>query len=209
MKVIDLYCGMGGWVQAFPKEWDVTGYDVMDFSKEYQGKFVQCDLLEYNGFPEHPDLIVASPPCTEFSKASMPKSWACNRKEPDIDMAVKLFSRAQEIIKDLQPEWWIIENVRGSQKYMGKADMHIGSRYLWTNMEIRGAHIDDVKKSWLPPSKNRPALRAMIPYGLSALVVQAMKGVFATSIYTQITGMDTNQFMENNEMNQKINIRRI
>ncbi len=66
MRVLDLFCGLGGWVQSFPKDWDITGYDIVDFSREYPGKFVQCDLLNFNDFPDNIDIVVSSPPCTDF-----------------------------------------------------------------------------------------------------------------------------------------------
>ena len=170
MKAIDLFCGLGGWVQSFPKSWDITGYDIVDFSREYPGKFVQCDLLNFNDFPDNIDIVVSSPPCTEFSKSSLPKSWACNRKkEPDIETALKLFNRAKQIINQVKPEYWIIENVRGAQQYVGKADFHIGSRYFWGNFrfEYTGNGNDVYGKYKLPPGKNRPAIRSKIPKSIS------------------------------------------
>ena len=179
MKVIDLYCGLGGWVQAFPKSWDITGYDIMDFSKEYPFKFIQCELMKHNNFPGNVDLIVASPPCTEFSKSSLPKSWACNRnKEPDIEFALKLFNRAREIINQVKPKYWIIENVRGAVKFVGKQDYKIGSRYLWTNMnlDIKNEEFNDAYGKYkMLPSPNRAALRSRIPYSISSIVMRAMK----------------------------------
>ena len=174
MRVLDLFCGLGGWVQSFPKDWDITGYDIIDFSQEYPFKFIKCDLMEYNNFPGNVDLIVASPPCTEFSKSSLPKSWACNRnKEPDIENALKLFSRAKEIINQVKPEYWIIENVRGSVKFVGKEDYKIGSRYLWTNinLNLENRQFDDVYGKWkVSPGKNRSAIRSKIPFSISQLI---------------------------------------
>ena len=174
MHVLDLYCGLGGWVQSFPKDWEITGYDIVDFSKDYPGKFIQCDLLNFNDFPDNVDIIVASPPCTEFSKSSLPKSWACNRKkEPDIELAMKLFLRATEIINQVKPRYWVIENVRGAVKYVGHENYKIGSRYLWTNMELalkNEEFNDSYGKYKMPPSPNRPALRSRIPYSISSMV---------------------------------------
>ena len=171
MKVIDLFCGLGGWVQSFPAAWDITGYDIMDFSGRYPGKFIKADLLEYRDFG-HADLVVASPPCTDFSKASFPPTWkSVQRYPPDIPLAVKLFNRAREIIDGIKPQYWIIENVRGSQKYMGRADMHYGSRYLWTNMALNLPQGSDMYGKWLvSPSPDRPAVRAVIPRSLSVAV---------------------------------------
>ena len=171
MRVFDLFCGLGGWVQSFPKSWDITGYDIVDFSREYPGKFVQCDLLNFNDFPDNIDIVVSSPPCTEFSKSSLPKSWACNRnKEPDIENALKLFNRAKQIINQVKPEYWIIENVRGAQKYVGKSNFHIGSRYFWTNIEpfqVNSEKDEIYGKTKMGPQKDRAAIRSVIPASIS------------------------------------------
>ena len=75
MIVLDLYCGLGGWAVGFLEAGHrVIGYDIVDFSKEYPGWFVKADLLDYTNFP-CADVIVASPPCTDFSKAAFPQTW--------------------------------------------------------------------------------------------------------------------------------------
>ncbi len=170
MKILDLFCGRGGWVQAFPSDWNITGYDIRDFSSIYPFKFVQADLLKYDDFPSDVDLIVASPPCTDFTKASLPSTWKSVMKyPPDVDQGIKLFNRAREIINEVKPKYWLIENVRGAQKYVGKADWHIGSRYFWTNFkfEYLGNGDDVYGKTEIFPRKDRAELRAMIPYSIS------------------------------------------
>jgi len=178
MKVLDLFCGMGGWARAFVENGhDVTGIDIMDYSSIYPGKFIQADLLIFT--PEgYYDLIVASPPCTDFSKASMPRTWtAPSRYPPDVESGLKLFRRAREIIDLLKPRYWVIENVRGAQKFVGKADFHIGSRYFWSNVDFKIFWMQgsrDVHGKWkMPPNKNRPAMRSMIPYSISRALEEA------------------------------------
>jgi len=180
MKVLDLFCGMGGWARAFVENGhDVTGIDIADYSAVYPGKFIRADLLTFT--PEGQfDLIVASPPCTDFSKASMPKTWiAPSRYPPDIEMGIKLFERAREIIGILNPKYWVIENVRGAQKFVGKADFHIGSRYFWSNVDFKifwKQGSKDVYGKWkMPPDKDRPAIRSMIPYSISRALEEGAK----------------------------------
>ena len=168
MNIIDLYCGLGGWAKGLIDAGHrITGYDIVDFSKEYPGSFVQCDLLTYSKFPEQIDVIVASPPCTEFSKASFPKSWTSVKKYPlDIDKGLKLFNRVYEIMQFVNHKYFIIENVRGAQKFVGKAREHKGSRYLWGNypdFELYGTDTDIYGKS----KSHNPAIRSIIPYSIS------------------------------------------
>jgi len=180
MRVLDLFCGMGGWAKAFvEKGHDVTGIDIEDYSTIYPGKFIMADLLTIA--PEGQfDLIVASPPCTDFSKSSMPKTWiAPSKYPPDIEGGIRLFMRAKELIDILKPEYWVIENVRGAQKFVGKADFHIGSRYFWANVDFKifwTQGSTDIYGKWkMPPSKDRPAMRSIIPHSISKALEEAVR----------------------------------
>ena len=170
MKVIDLYCGLGGWAAGLVSNgFDVTGYDILNFSGYYPGRFIQADILKPIDFPDA-DAIVASPPCTEFSKASFPPTWkSVVRFPPDIEMAERLFNRVYEIVGLVRPKYYIIENVRGAQKFMGKAKMHAGSRYFWG--DFPEFEVQDKSgiygKYKLPPSSMRPAIRSKIPFSIS------------------------------------------
>ena len=177
IKILDLYCGLGGWPKGFlEKGYDVTGYDIVDFSEYYPGRFIQGDLLKINDF-EHYDVIVASPPCTDFSKSSFPKTWKSVVKyPPDIDLAKKLFNRVYEIVDIVKPEYFIIENVRGAVKYMGKEKMHIGSRYFWGDFpEFEVSDKSDIYGKWkVSPGKMRPAIRSKIPESISRSFASAV-----------------------------------
>ena len=185
MNIIDLYCGLGGWAKGFlEKGHSVTGYDIIDFSEKYPGKFVKADLLTFRDFPSA-DIVVASPPCTDFSKASFPPTWkSVQRYPPDIPKALQLFNRVYEIVEMVKPKYYIIENVRGAEKYAGKARMHIGSRYFWGNFPLFSVgDTDDIYGKWkMPPSKDRPALRSVIPLSISR--------AFAQCVSTESAGMD-------------------
>ena len=180
MNVIDLYCGLGGWAKGFlEKGHSVTGYDIIDFSEQYPRKFVKADLLTFSDFPSA-DIIVASPPCTDFSKASFPQSWkSVQNYPPDIPRALRLFNRVYEIVDMVKPKYYIIENVRGAEKYVGKARMHIGSRYFWGNFPLFSVeNTDDVYGKWrMPPSKDRAALRSVIPLSISRAFVESVSVV--------------------------------
>ena len=180
MKILDLYCGLGGWAKGFVEQGhDVTGYDIIDFSRQYPGKFVLADLLTFNDFPDA-DVIVASPPCTDFSKSSFPQTWKSVQRYPsDIAGALRLFNRVYEIVEMVRPKYFIIENVRGAQKYVGRATVHIGSRYFWGNFpSFAVGHADDIYGKWkMPPSEDRGALRSVIPLSISRSFCQAVMEV--------------------------------
>ena len=177
MNILDLYCGLGGWAKGFlERGHSVTGYDIIDFSERYPGKFVRVDLLTFSDFPSA-DIIVASPPCTDFSKASFPSTWkSVQRFPPDIPSAIKLFNRVFEIVELVKPKYFIIENVRGAQKYVGKARMHIGSRYFWGNFPLFSVGLaDDIYGKWkIPPSEDRGVLRSVIPLSISRALAESV-----------------------------------
>ena len=77
--VIDLYCGLGGWAEGFLSE----GYSVIGFDIErhdygtggYPGQLVLQDVTTLHGSQfKDAAVIVASPPCTEYSYMAMPWS---------------------------------------------------------------------------------------------------------------------------------------
>ena len=179
MIILDLYCDLGGWATGLMEEGHhVIGYDIVDFSSDYSGNFIRADLLTLNDFPAA-DIIVASPPCTDFSKSSFPKTWkSVQRYPPDIPQSLRLFNRVYEIVSRVKPEYFIIENVRGAQRYVGKAKSHIGSRYFWGNfppfiVESTG----DIYGKWkMPPSKDRGAVRSKIPLSISRSFAKAITG---------------------------------
>ena len=176
--VIDLFCGLGGWAHGFiDAGYRVIGYDIEDFSADYPGRFVRADLLKCDDFP-NADIVLASPPCTDFTKMGLPSTWPAVRKfPPNVQNGIALFRRAEEIIRKIDPEYWVIENVNTAQRYVGKARMHYGSRYLWGNFpDFIFLMTGDQYGKWkLPPTKNRPALRSVIPYSLSRSLAEVME----------------------------------
>lgn len=175
MKVLDLFSGLGGWSQAFKDR----GHEVLtvDIDKKFKPSIckdvMDLSLIWLDGL--NPDIVLASPPCTEFSKSMMPETWKSVSKygcNPD----VTLTKRTMAIINKLHPEFWVIENVCGARKYfkpfLGEYKKKVGSRYLWGNFP--DFECKPVYGKWkLPPSKDRTALRALIPYELSLAVCVA------------------------------------
>ena len=90
---IDLFCGLGGWAEGFLAE----GYDVIGFDIErhdygtggYPGQLVLQDVLTLHGSQfKDATVIVASPPCQEFSYRAQP--WKRSKAE----------------MPEVLPEWW-------------------------------------------------------------------------------------------------------
>src|SRR6202453_3594224 len=79
LLAIDLYCGLGGWAEGLLAEgWNVVGFDIErhDYGTGgYPGQLVLQDVTTLHGSQfKDAAVIVASPPCTEYSYMAMPWS---------------------------------------------------------------------------------------------------------------------------------------
>jgi hypothetical protein len=134
-KAYDIYCGLGGWTEGLlATGWRVTGFDI-EPQPAYPGEFIQRDVLDIHGGElADADLIVASPPCQEFSYRAMPWKRA-KALGPPVD-GINLFWqcwRIQQEASEAKGEYipMVVENVRGAEKWVGGARWHYGSYYLW------------------------------------------------------------------------------
>lgn len=141
MKAIcyDLFCGLGGWSQAFLAE----GYHCIGFDIEahdygtggYPGELRIRDIRSIHGSElKDATVIVGSSPCQEFSYRAMPWSRAKALGPPLL--GIELFNaqfRIQREASEAAGHYipMVVENVRGAQKWVGRARWHYGSFYLW------------------------------------------------------------------------------
>ena len=115
-ECLDLFSGLGGFSAAFA---DADGWNVT--TVEINGEFdpdVQADIFDLrpSDFDTDFDVILASPPCEEFS----PANNLNGELDPDAD-AVALVYHALGIIRGLDPAYWFVENPRGRlRSYIGR-----------------------------------------------------------------------------------------
>lgn len=162
MKVLDLFCGLGGFSQVFRER----GHDVIGVDNVAPADLI-ADVRELPFRGYQPDVILGSPPCTEFTKWDLP--WRdCPR--PSFEL-VDAFLAA---VDDLRPRWWVMENVRGLSRcwdQLGyrarKPVMRCGSRYLWGEFPLFlfGAHHQAQGKWNLSSSHSR--IRSKVPAVIS------------------------------------------
>jgi hypothetical protein len=144
---IDLFCGLGGWTEGLLAEgYYVVGFDIErhDYGAGgYPAQLVLQDVLTLHGRQfKDAALIVASPPCQEFSYMAMPWSLAKEKQariENDpkeqkrltalFDACFRIQREACEAAGRHIP--MVVENVRGAQKWVGRARWNYGSFYLW------------------------------------------------------------------------------
>ena len=88
---IDLYCGLGGWAEGFLAEgYRVKGFDIEahDYGTGgYPGELILRDVRSIHG-SEFRDatIIVASPPCQEYSYRAMPWKRAKSLPPPSNEL---------------------------------------------------------------------------------------------------------------------------
>jgi hypothetical protein len=144
---IDLFCGLGGWTEGLL----AAGYFVVGFDNEryvygehrYPAQLVLQDVLTLHGRQfKDAALIVASPPCQEYSYMAMPWSRAKAIQAEyrsgvrDVKNLTRLFDACFRIQREASEAAGrhiplVVENVRGAQKWVGRARWNFGSFYLW------------------------------------------------------------------------------
>lgn len=189
---IELFCGTFGWSAG----WLAMGGQAVGFDIEHEAwhgpipagaELVLQDVLTLHGSQfRHADLILASSPCQEYSYMAMPWSRAKQAARalrgedvfPDdwkgsrtIDELNALFLAPRRIQREASEAAgrhipMIQENVVGAQKWVGRAQWHFGSYYLWGDVPalmppvMRGVRVPGMGAGWRPPDdpKHQPGL---------------------------------------------------
>ena len=114
MKVLELFAGS----RSFSKVAEEFGYETYttDFKPSDKINYV-CDIFDFdiNQIPFKPDIIWASPPCTYFSVASIGHHWNKDHtpKTQEAILGVKIVKKTLDIINELNPKYYYIENPIG------------------------------------------------------------------------------------------------
>jgi hypothetical protein len=130
---IDLYCGLGGWADGFLAEgWRVIGFDIVA-QPAYRGLLVVQDVATLGGRQfRNAHMLVASPPCQEYSYRAMPWKRAKALGPPDNSLFQAPFRIQLEASQAAGRHIpLIVENVQGAQPWVGSAKWHHGPFYLW------------------------------------------------------------------------------
>jgi len=199
LHCLDLFCGLGGFSQAFAdsERWQVTTVDIEPrFDPD-----IQADVfgLRPSDFDAEFDVVLASPPCTAFSKACPRDYYWDGKCEPAGDEAadfVGLVYHTLGLIHGLAPEYWFVENPIGRLRwYLGEPDgrvsycqygkdvmkptdlwgEHPPMTYRWcgygSNCHSENTHGGVANTD--DPYPRDPAERAKVPAALSAAIRDA------------------------------------
>ena len=128
MKVLELFAGTRSIGKAFEKqghevysiEWN-KDFDNIDWYEDI-GKITAQDIIDRFG---HPDVIWASPDCTSYSLAAISHHRTKNKETGNLDPITdyakfcdKVNAHVIDLIRELKPKYWFIENPRGGMRKM-------------------------------------------------------------------------------------------
>lgn len=169
------------------------GIDIKDYG--YPGKLIQEDIRNLDGYGfSDMDLIIGSPPCTEFSG---PKhAWGPSQGHPPAPgEGVKLVKEAERFINQAQPRFWALENIQNMTKWYSPKPIwkfrisHSGRRLLWGNLQVplgpefRFKRVfgctRETRLRYGRKSVRNSAKRAMIPYPIARFIADSVKEVLS------------------------------
>ena len=162
--MIDLCCGTGGWSDPFlERGWTCIGFDVRR-DPRYRGQIVIHDVRTLHGLEfASAGVIVASPPCTEFSRAKPENNQPGHC--PDMSVVEACFRIARESGVPL-----VLENVHSAQKWLGSSVNHFGPFHLWGNGVPALLPQGPRWKDRIKGLHRSPHLRARIPEELASAI---------------------------------------
>jgi len=138
MKILNLYCGIGGNRKLWGNDHEITAveYD-LKISEKYKALFpndtvVVADAHQYllNHYSEF-DFIWTSPPCQTHSRANYFINYITESRYPKMELW-------QEIIflKTFFKGKFCVENVVSYYEYFIPPTSAVGRHYLWSNFKI-------------------------------------------------------------------------
>ena len=190
MKVLELFAG----TRSIGKAFEARGHEVfsVEWDKDFEhidlyadiGKLTAQDILERFG---RPDVIWASPDCTTFSVAAISYHRRQNKETGSLDPITEYArfcdatdQHVLDLIKELSPAFWFIENPRGGMRkmawmqglprytvtYCQYGDKRMKPTDIWTNHPA---------PNFKPPCKNGDPCHVSAPRG-ARTGTQGLKG---------------------------------
>ena len=190
LKVLELFAGTHSIGRAFERR----GHDVfsVEWNKDFENISLYKDISELTSQEiidsfGRPDVIWASPDCTTFSIAAISHHRRKNEETGNLDpvsdyakFCDKVDTHVLDLIRELAPKYWFIENPRGGMRkmtwmqglprytvtYCQYGDKRMKPTDIWTN------HPDP---KFLPPCHNGDPCHEPAPRG-SKTGTQGLKG---------------------------------
>ena len=124
MKTLELFCG----TKSFSKVAKEFGYETktLDNENQFNADFTM-DIMDFDVSmlgDYKPNIVWASPPCQKFSVAALGRNWEGKKNGPftpkneETYHAMEIVKKTVEIIKELNPKYFYIENPRAMLRKM-------------------------------------------------------------------------------------------
>ena len=173
LLAVDLCCGRGGVTRALlAAGYYVIGVDLVRHpAYPVEAAFIHGDVRELD--PHLFDgchFMWASPPCQEFSRHDQPWTRARNPPPPDLSIVQGCY----RIRAAAAPAIFVLENVRGAQKWLGRANLQRAGRYLWGDA-VLAPRLGPTKQKQSYSSSQRD-LRAEVPFQLAYSLAMMARG---------------------------------
>ena len=156
LRAIDLYSGIGGWslglkmagiqvVNSF-EWWDRANLTNKN-NNQHNTSEVDIRNLNLKTLPKNIDVVVGSPPCTQFS-------FSNKGGKGDINDGLKDIYKFFEVVEYLKPKYWAMENVPRVAKILEKEFQEKGQlhRFTFLNPKI---FIVDASEYGVPQKRQR------------------------------------------------------
>jgi hypothetical protein len=123
MRILDLYAGKGGERRRAEIEKRGHEYITLDIEPSFNCSITACIFDVSASSLGYFDFVWASPPCEAFSVLVMGHHWGGGKeaylpKTEHAKLSIRLVQRTLQIISDMKPEAWLIENPRGILRKM-------------------------------------------------------------------------------------------
>ena len=210
MKVfLDLFAGFGCASEAFMDDpnWEVQRVDNNELLNQVENMTIANIYALRDELKHHYDqgwrpsnettIVWASIPCNEVSLGFSSQRSRSDRGEienfyPEETMA--LLEATLEIIEILDPQYWIIENVRGSLKYfqepLGEPKQIIANKYVlygkYPHIHVRGEIKSKFEKDTWSTDPLRANKRAVIPMAISQGLKDAIESQTTLDMFTNL-----------------------
>lgn len=186
--MIDLCAGFGGQSEAFLQGgFDVIRVDNNPLLSEVPNMFIAdiYSIEPFNISGSGIDYIHAGPTCYEFSTGWGGPRGIHQRERPNEPYnpieGMRLVKRCKDIIDQLNPRYWSIENVRGSIKYLrpilGEPRLIVGPYIYWGNFPLFDINVADLPSKKALDKRHSPLRMnhmAECPLSLSQAFFDAM-----------------------------------
>lgn len=173
MKAIDLYAGIGGWalgmkmagievVRSF--EWWEAAAKTHHANLHDEVSITDIRSMDFDALPSPKkiDVVVGSPPCTQFSYSNRGGGG-------DVADGLRDIHRFLQVVRYLKPKHWALENVPRVQKVLEKELARGGALEEFSDLfENATIQTIDMSKFGLPQRRKRCVAGTFDPALLSA-----------------------------------------